>query len=742
MSHVPVPPPTDPADGDAPSYDAPSTGHPTPEPPSPTVAAALVVQAPVSVALYDVAGRVAFGNAAYERHFGIRLADVPADYSLLTDPQLEAAGLLPFIREAYAGRPVALPPVLYDAASAAAAAGRAAWTQGHCYPVRDASGAVTHVAVLHVDVTPWAEAEGALRDAKAALEVRNAQLQEQALELELSNQQLQDQAAELEAANDELHSSADELARARDAVEAERARLARVIAQLPAAVAVYEGRELRFSGVSAAYQQIIGDRDVLGRPIREALPELSGGEEGPDFFALLERVYDTGEAVVGTNALARWDDNGDGIPEDHIVDLVYAPLRGAAPDGAPSGPVEGVTALVVDVSARAQAEAALRESEARFRNVADAAPVMLWVTDQRGHCTFLNQGWLDFTGQTLGTGLGLGWLDAVHPDDAHEAERVFLDAHARRAPFRLDYRLRRHDGEYRWAVDAAAPRLGPEGEFLGYVGSVTDIDERARLLAGEQAARAAAEAAQARAETANRAKSEFLATMSHELRTPLNAIQGHAQLLELGLHGSVTEAQRGALARIERAQRHLLGLVNDVLNYARLGAGRVEYDVRELLVADVVADVLPMVEPQLAAKGLTVTVYLPEVGPEGPTGRPPVPVRADREKLGQIFLNLLSNAVKFTPPGGRVTVSLAPDAGDPRLAHFRVADTGIGIPADKLEAVFEPFVQVRTDYARETGGTGLGLAISRDLARGMGGDLTAESTLGVGSTFTLTLPRA
>jgi signal transduction histidine kinase len=216
------------------------------------------------------------------------------------------------------------------------------------------------------------------------------------------------------------------------------------------------------------------------------------------------------------------------------------------------------------------------------------------------------------------------------------------------------------------------------------------------------------------------------------------------QLLDMGLHGPVTEEQHAALARVDRAQRHLLGLVNDVLNYARLGSGRVEYDVEPVLVADVLADVLPMVEPQIAAQGLAVEVHLPERGPTGPTGRPPVRVWADREKLGQVFLNLLSNAIKFTPAGGKITVELTErgdGSGPADVAFLRVADTGIGIPADKLDAVFEPFVQVRTDYARTSGGTGLGLAISRDLARGMGGELRVRSREGAGSAFTITLRR-
>jgi PAS domain S-box-containing protein len=254
--------------------------------------------------------------------------------------------------------------------------------------------------------------------------------------------------------------------------------------------------------------------------------------------------------------------------------------------------------------------------------------------------------------------------------------------------------------------------------------------ERARLVEAERAARAEAEAA-------SRVKSEFLATMSHELRTPLNAIGGYAQLLEMGLRGAVSDEQRADLERIQRSQRHLLSVINEVLNYARLESGAVTYDVRPTVVADVVATTIALVEPQRAAKRLALDVRLPAFA-----GGSALHVLADRDKLQQVLLNLLSNAVKFTPDGGRVTVEFVPEPNVRGMAEIRVIDTGVGIPADKLDAIFEPFVQVGRSLNSPGEGTGLGLAISRDLARGMGGDLTVASTLGVGSTFTLALPCA
>jgi signal transduction histidine kinase len=254
--------------------------------------------------------------------------------------------------------------------------------------------------------------------------------------------------------------------------------------------------------------------------------------------------------------------------------------------------------------------------------------------------------------------------------------------------------------------------------------------ELERRVADAQRARGDAELARADAELASRAKSDFLAVMSHELRTPLNAIGGYAELMEMGLHGPVTDAQKEALARIIHSQGHLLTLINDVLSFARIEAGQVSYALADVPLHDALADLEVLVAPQVRASRLTFR-YVP--------CDPGALVRADVDKLRQVVLNLLANAIKYTPPGGSVVLACHVDEG---AARVHVRDTGTGIRAERLTYIFDPFVQGERALNRPDEGVGLGLAISRDLARGMGGELEVESELGAGSVFTLVLQRA
>jgi len=543
------------------------------------------------------------------------------------------------------------------------------------------------------------------------------------------------------------------------------ARLGRVLGQTPAAVAVLLGPDHVVHSVNEMFLRLLGRRDYVGRPAREGAPELV--EQG--FLARMDEVYRSGVPFHGREAPLLWDRDGDGTLREGFFDFVYQPLLDAA------GAVEGILVFAVEVTAQVQArqqteraseraEAARTRAErlqaltaalARAATPAEVARVTLAegltalgsaisyfygpAGDGRALETLATHGVLPEVIEAYRTVP----LDVVIPatDAVRTGAPLWIETDAE---FRARYpHLAGSRGEAEGGAAVALPvpvggatgalvmafpverTFGPEDRAnLEAVATLAgQALERARLFAAERAARAEAEAA-------DRAKSEFLAVMSHELRTPLNAIGGYAELLEMGIHGPVSAPQLDALRRIQRSQRHLLGLINEVLNYARLETGAVRYDVTDVCVGEALAEAEGLVAPQARAKGLTLTAA---------DRAADVAARADVEKLRQILVNLLSNAIKFTDRGGRIDVGCAM-LGDRVRIHVR--DTGIGIPADQLEGIFEPFVQVRADLTRPHEGTGLGLAISRDLARGMGGDITVESTLGEGSTFTLTLPRA
>ncbi|HSJ15061.1 MAG TPA: PAS domain-containing sensor histidine kinase [Longimicrobiales bacterium] len=282
----------------------------------------------------------------------------------------------------------------------------------------------------------------------------------------------------------------------------------------------------------------------------------------------------------------------------------------------------------------------------------------------------------------------------------------------------------RKDGTLFWANVVITALRDETGQLVGFAKVTRDLTERrASYERSLEDARRLAET-----EAASRAKSGFLAALSHELRTPLNAIGGYVDLLLLGVRGELTEEQRADLGRIRASQRHLLGLINDLLNLSRIEAGRLTYQTRAVLLGPLVESTCGMVAPQAAAKPLHLEWHDCDDG---------LAVLADPLKLEQILLNLVSNAVKFTPIGGQVEVSCARRG---EMIEVRVRDTGPGIAKDEVESIFEPFVQLGRSLSSVQEGAGLGLSISRELARAMGGELAVTSVPGAGSTFTLTMP--
>ena len=349
----------------------------------------------------------------------------------------------------------------------------------------------------------------------------------------------------------------------------------------------------------------------------------------------------------------------------------------------------------------------------------------IFALDTTGHVLSWNEGAQRLKGWSASEIIGRHF-STFYPDydiatgkPAYELKAAVRDGRFEDEGWRI-----RKDGSLMWANVIITALFDDYGMHVGFAKVTRDLTER---RAAQE--RALAEARRAtEAEVANRAKSEFLAVMSHELRTPLNAIGGYAELIAMGIGGPVTEQQQDYLSRIRASQQHLLGIITDLLNFSRIEAGQVAYDLGPVSAQGIIDGVMQLIGPQADAKRIALS---------SERASPLLLVQADRQKAEQIVLNLMSNSIKFTPEGGSIRVRCTADGA---FVCFAVEDSGIGVPVDKLAAIFEPFVQLGRTRTSQHEGTGLGLSISRDLARAMGGDVTVQSTPDVGSTFTLTLP--
>ncbi|WP_173009148.1 response regulator [Methylobacterium sp. P1-11] len=399
--------------------------------------------------------------------------------------------------------------------------------------------------------------------------------------------------------------------------------------------------------------------------------------------------------------------------------MSFYPLRGE--DYAAAGQsVEGVGLVVVDETIRHLAENRLRRSEERFRSLIEASAAIVWTANPEGSLQRRQTAWSRFTGQDEAAYSGLGFLDVVHPEDRPHTRAAWSRAVSSQEPYATEHRIRAATGAYRHMSVRAVPILEADGTLREWVGTHTDITERKEAEAAIEAARAAAEAA-------NAAKSQFLANMSHELRTPLSAVIGYSEMVQEELEDIGEVDLVADMKKIETNARHLLGLINDVLDISKIEADRVEIYAEDFDVAAVVQEVAVTVEGLVAKKGNALALEL-----EAGVGS----AHTDVTKLRQCLINLLSNAAKFTE-NGRIT--LAVDRADGTL-RFSVTDTGIGMTQEQVGKLFERFTQADASTTRRFGGTGLGLAITRAFAEMLGGAISVASREGQGTTFTLTLP--
>ncbi|MBN1239526.1 MAG: PAS domain S-box protein, partial [Gammaproteobacteria bacterium] len=472
-----------------------------------------------------------------------------------------------------------------------------------------------------------------------------------------------------------------------------------IFASAPIGMAVWD-RDLRLQRINAGLAEMNGL--PVDAHIGKRLPELLPGLEDLDELErLLRQVLETGEPSLNVEVRGETPAKPG---EKRSWKEDFFPLR-------VRGDVVGLAAVVQETTERRAAEAQLRESEARFRQMADNAPFMVWVTSPDCACTFLSRSWYEFTGQSTSEALGQGWCDALHPDDRAGYRQAFRAAQERREPFRVELRVRRHDGEYRWVINAATPRFGPGRRFKGYIGSIIDITER---KLAEQAL-----------ENADRQKDEFLAMLAHELRNPLAPMRTALELM--GRLLPEDDRLRDLRRTAERQLHHLTRLVDDLLDTSRITTGKIVLKTERLDLRGVIRHSLETSGPLLASRGHKVVTRLPEG---------PLDVDGDAVRLSQIVTNLLNNAAKFTPSGGRIELDLERDAGE---ATIRVRDNGIGIAPEALPKLFDR--SMRVDDARGDEGLGLGLSLVKRLAELHGGSVAAHSDgLGRGSEFVVRLP--
>ncbi len=484
-------------------------------------------------------------------------------------------------------------------------------------------------------------------------------------------------------------------------IKASEERFRLLVMQAPVAICVLRGEEYIIETINENMLEM-WDRtkdETINRPVLDVLPEF----RAQGLKKLLDNVYHTGNRLVSQELPLTINRNG-GL-EHLFVKFVYEPMREA------DGSVSGIMVLAHEITEQVNARKGIEVSEKKFRLLTNAMPQKITNADADGNVIFFNQQWLDDTGLTFEELKDWGWEKAMHPNDLEPTLNNWKHSVSTGDIFDMECRIQNKEGGYRWNLSRAVPIKDETGKIMMWVGSNTDIHELKE--------------AKSKAESAMKAKQLFLSNMSHEIRTPMNAVIGFTNVI---LKTDLTAKQKEYINAIKVSGDALIVLINDILDIAKVDAGKMTFEQAPFAFSTSIAATLHLFEPKIQEKNLELIEHFDAAIPEILLG--------DSVRLRQIILNLLSNAVKFTD-SGKITVSVRifKEEEDNVTIEFSVTDTGIGIPENKLEHIFDDFQQATNETSRLHGGTGLGLSIVKQLVELQGGTLIVNSEPGKGSTF-------
>ncbi|MDQ3038105.1 MAG: PAS domain-containing sensor histidine kinase, partial [Myxococcota bacterium] len=519
----------------------------------------------------------------------------------------------------------------------------------------------------------------------------------------------------LDAARSEARRSLQKGLEAHAEAEAERAKLREFVLRSPAALCLLRGPEHVFEVTNAPYVRLVGGRDVLGQPVRRALPEV----EGQGFFELLDQVYATGEPFQGKELAIRLE-RANGITETVILDFVYQPMH------ASDGHIDGIAVYANDVTELVMARETARRSEAEYRAVFDLMPQLAWVARPDGHVEFYNRGWYAYTGTTFEEMQGWGWERVQDPEWLPEVLDRWRHSLETGAPFEMTFPLRRHDGVLRWFLTRVEPQRDEHGTIVRWIGINTDVDDQRRSALELDRALAIEKAARSEAERMVRFSEMFMGVLGHDLRTPLNATLMAAHMLTVRAED---DQSRRVARRIIRSSERMTRMIEQLLDFTRIRIGG--------------GLALERLELELDVLARRILEEFEEL--DGTAGKP----RFEREflgltsgewdadRMGQVISNLAANAVQHGTAGRPILLRIDGTRAD--TVVMTVHNEG-SMPPELLPELFDAFRGSRGVGSRARG-LGLGLYITQQIVRAHGGEIDVTSSEPAGTTFRVRLPR-